>query len=392
MDIYSCMKQEQEYLIQWRREFHQDPELSGREYRTAGKIKAELERLGIESCRIGETGVLGVICGEGEGERKVALRADTDALPVEEKEGRAYGSNNPGVMHACGHDGHTACLLGAAKVLQENRREYGGQVLLLFQPGEETGLGAEDFLRSGVLDGTKRIFGLHMAPELRAGTIGIKEGLNNAAVDQFCADITGKAAHVSVPQMGADALYMACQAVVALQGIVTRRTSPTDPVIIGVGKMTAGSTYNAVASGARLEGTVRTISQESRRSVKKMTDETIKRTAELYGGRAEVTWTEIASPLICHAKACEEARTAANQIFGEKNVIADRPLSLGGDNFAEYLFRLPGAYAYLGSGNPAKPDTTNSLHHEAFDLDEAVLASGAAFLAACALNTLKCPE
>ena len=241
---------EKEYMISLRRDFHRHPELSLQERRTAGVIEQELERFEISHTRIGATGVLGILRGTQSGSGVVALRADIDALPIQETNDVEYRSQTDGIMHACGHDAHTASLLGAAKVLSQNRDSFGGELRFLFQPAEETGKGAPDFINAGALDGAERILGLHSAPDLPLGTIGLTPGLNNAAVDHFRILVHGKAAHVSTPQLGADALYAASQIVVAIQGLVARRSSPVEPVLLGVGKFAAGTTYNAVAEYA----------------------------------------------------------------------------------------------------------------------------------------------
>ena len=192
----------------------------------------------------------------------IALRADIDALPVEDQKTVAYRSQVPGVMHACGHDAHTTALLGGARLLVENRSRFGGEVRLLFQQAEEIGYGARVFLREGLLEGAQRVFGLHTASDLPVGKIGVRSGPNNASVDHFKITVEGRGAHVSTPQLGADALYIASQIVVGFQGIVTRLTSPTDPVILGVGTLHAGEGYNVVARQAVLEGTVRAFSPD----------------------------------------------------------------------------------------------------------------------------------
>nr|MDD6336224.1 amidohydrolase [bacterium] len=378
----------QEYLIAIRREFHQHPEVSLKEFRTAKRIEEELECFGISHTRVGETGVLGTLHGAGKGERVVVLRADMDALPIQETNAAEYCSQTPGVMHACGHDVHTACLLGAAKILANHTAEFGGEIRFVFQPAEEIGQGAKPFVEAGVLAGADRVFGLHTAPDLTIGTVGLKPGLNNAAVDHFRIQVYGKSAHVSTPQLGVDALYIASQIVVALQALVTRLTSPVEPVIIGVGKLNAGTTYNALAESAVLEGTTRTISQESRNRIRMLVSKTAHHIADIYGGTAEVAWTDFAAPLINDQSVCLEVAGVVEKLWGEGKVVMDRKLSLGGDDFAEYLLQVPGAYAYLGTGNPALPNTVVSNHNGNFDVDENALEIGAGLYIGYALAKL----
>ena len=372
---------QKEYLVSLRREFHRHPELALQETRTAETIERELDRFGVSHSRIGKTGVLGVLHGEKAGSGVVALRADIDALPIQENNDVEYRSQTEGVMHACGHDAHTASLLGAARVLAENRSSFGGEIRFLFQPAEETGDGALDFIDAGALDGVERVFGLHSAPDLPLGTIGITPGLNNAAVDLFRILVHDKSAHVSTPQLGADALYAASQIVVAIQGLVTRRTSPVEPVILGVGKLHSGTTYNALAEDAELEGTTRTISRETRMQVRQWIDQTTEQVAALSGAAAKVLWTDVTPALVNDPQASREAAEVAKGLGPDIQVIINRPLSLGGDNFAEYLLRVPGCYAYLGTSNPQRPDTQISLHNGFFDLDEDALVLGASLYA-----------
>ena len=253
--IQEQLEQEKTYLSALRREFHRRPELSLQEFCTAARIEEELDRFGIPHTRVGETGVLGTLRGTGTGAGVVVLRADIDALPIQERSGAEYCSQTPGVMHACGHDVHITCLLGAAKLLAERRAAFGGEIRFVFQPAEEIGQGAKPFVEAGVLDGADRVFGLHVAPDLPIGTVGLKPGLNNAAVDLFSIQVHGKSAHVAQPQLGVDALYIASQTVVALQALVTRLTSPVEPVIIGVGKLQAGACgeYQALMGGLPAE-------------------------------------------------------------------------------------------------------------------------------------------
>lgn len=384
-DLLEQLNQEKDYIVRLRREFHQYPELSQQEFRTAKRIEEELDKFGISHSRVGETGVLGILRGTGKGEGVTVLRADMDALSIQETNKVSYCSQTDGVMHACGHDAHVACLLGAAKLLAGNREAFGGEVRLIFQPAEEIGQGAKPFLEAGVLEGADRVFGLHTAPDISAGTVGLKPWLNNAAVDHFKIVVRGKSAHVSTPQLGIDALYIASHIVVALQALVTRCTSPVEPVIIGVGKLEAGTTYNALAETAVLEGTTRTVSQESRERIQKLVTETVQGIAGIYGGSAEIQWTDFASALINDPQVCQEAAEMVKQHWGDGRVVTDRKLSLGGDNFAEYILQVPGAYAYLGTGNPEKPGTLNAAHNGNFDIDEDALTLGAGLYAGYAL-------
>lgn len=368
-------------LVALRRDFHRHPELALQEFRTAQVIEAHLDRWNIPHHRVGPTGVLGVIRGGGPGRGVVVLRADIDALPIQEVEGRAYRSQTEGIMHACGHDAHTTCLLGAAQVLAEHRDQFGGEVRLMFQAAEEVGNGALPFLESGALDGAQRVFGLHTASDLLTGQVGLKPGLNNASVDHFQIKVRGKSAHVSTPERGADALYIASHIVVALQALVTRRISPVEPVIVGIGRMEAGTTYNALAETALLEGTTRTISLETQFMIRRQVDETAQALARLYGGEAQVEWEDFASPLINDPQVCQEAAALVEESWGAGHVVTDRPLSLSGDDFAEYLLRVPGAYAYLGTGNPDLPGTQCPAHNGGFDIDEDALPLGAALYA-----------
>jgi len=378
----------QEELTALRRDFHMHPETGLREFRTASRIEEELDKLGVEHRRVGETGIWGTIRGNGKGSGAVVLRADIDALPICEKNDVPYRSQNEGAMHACGHDAHTACLLGAAKLLTMNRDRFGGEVRLAFQPAEECGSTPETFFKEGLLNGVRRVFGLHCAPDLPSDTLGLKPGPNNAGVDRFNITIHGVSTHVATPHLGVDALFIAAQTVVSLQALVTRRSDPVEPLIIGVGTLSAGTTYNALAETARLEGTTRTVTQETRRAVRERITKVVLDTAEMYGGTAEIEWIDFASPLINHAGANEEIRALAAAYWPEKRVITDRPASMTGDDFAEYILDVPGTYAYLGTADPQRPGTCHNIHSDEFDIDESALPLGAWLHAASAIRWL----
>ena len=374
-----------ETLVQLRRAFHQHPEPSLQEHRTARRIEEELDKLGIPHRRFGETGVFGVLNGTGTGSGVVLLRADIDALPIQETNDVPYRSQTDGVCHACGHDAHTACLLGGVMLLARHRADFGGEVRLVFQPGEEIGKGATPFLVPQVMEGVERVFGLHTAPDLPAGSIGLKPGPNNAGVDFFRITVQGKSAHVSTPQLGVDALYIASHIAVALQEQVARRFSPIEPLIIGVGKLQAGTTYNALAASAVLEGTTRTMTNGTRQQARDAITATAQEIAILYGGTAEVYFEDYATPLLNNAQVCQEAGAVIDQLFGPGRVRTDRTLSLSGDNFADFIQDVPGAYAYLGTANPNLPGTLHPAHNGNFDIDESALSLGAGAYAGYAL-------
>lgn len=378
----------QEELTALRRDFHMHPELGLQEYRTAARVEEELDRLGVEHRRVGETGVWATIRGTGAGGGAVLLRADIDALPITELNDVPYKSQNDGVMHACGHDAHTACLLGAAKLLTQNRDRFGGEVRLVFQSAEECGNTPEQFIAEGVLRDVKRVFGLHCAPDLPSDTVGLKPGPNNAGVDRFSITVHGLSTHVATPQLGVDALYIAAQIVVALQALATRRIDPVEPVILGVGTLRAGTTYNALAETAVMEGTTRTVTRETRTRVRDEITQLAQNIAAIYGGTAELMWEEAASPLINDANAAAEVCALAREYWPEKRFITDRPISLIGDDFAEFILDTPGAYAYLGTADPDRPGTQHNIHSADFDIDERALPLGAWLHAACAIQWL----
>lgn len=364
------------YLIETRREFHQNPELSLKEFRTASRIEEELIKFGIKHSRVGETGVLGILKGDKPSDKVLLLRADIDALPINEVGAVEYISKNPGVMHACGHDAHTTCLLAAAKILSEKKNEIAGEVRFVFQPAEEIGKGTQPFIEANVLEGVDRVFGLHCAPDLPLGTVGLTPKLNNAAVDHFTISVKGVSSHVSLPHKGVDALYVASEIVVAVQALRTRLNSPLEPMIVGIGKFSAGTTYNALAASAVLEGTTRTISKESRAKIKTEINRCVKNIAEIYGATATVEWEGFTGPVINDPEVCEEVAALVDETFGKGHVVKDREISLGGDNFADFIEEKKGAYAYLGTSSETKPSTKLPLHSDSFDLDEEAMLKG----------------
>lgn len=389
--LYNEVLRDHDYIVNLRRWFHQHPELGKEEFETQAAIERELDKLGIEHRRIAGTGVYAEIVGTAPANnaaRCIVLRADIDALPVTQENAPEYKSLNDGRMHACGHDGHNASLIGAARVLSKNRNRFFGKVIFTWQPGEEIGYGGQIIAKSGAIDEAGRSFGVHVAPNVPVGSVVLMPGPNNASVDWFRIRVHGLGAHVSTPELGVDAAYIASQIVVSAQALITRRTSPMDNVLIGIGKISAGTAYNVVAQEAELEGTIRVMTPELRKTTKERLEALAKQTAELYGGTAELEWADFTSALINDETAAAEAQKTAAALFGAEHVITSRLPSLGGDDFAEYILRVPGVYAYIGSANPAKPDTCVAQHNSHFDIDEDALTVAAALYTCYAADYL----
>ena len=385
--ISAHIREDHPYIVALRRYFHQHPEIAKEEFHTAERIEAELDKIGLAHKRVGETGVYAEIQGKQPG-KTIVLRADIDALPIQETHTCEYTSMIPGRMHACGHDAHTASLIGAARVLNAHRDLFDGTVRLTFQAGEEIGYGARVFVDSGYLDGADRTFGIHVASDVSVGSVVVMPGPNNASVDWFRITVHGAPAHVSTPQLGVDAVYIASQIVTALQALVTRCTSPMDNVLIGVGKITAGDAYNIVAQKAELEGTIRVLTPEIRKQMKERLEALASHSAASFGGTVTVEWKDFTSPLINDPTAAREVQAAAIAAFGQEKVITQRKPSLGGDDFAEYILKVPGVYAYIGSGNAAKKETVAALHDSMFDIDEDCLTAAVTLYVSYTLDYL----
>lgn len=374
MTVKPYVLAEKAYLTDLRRHFHAHPEVSLQEYETCKKIEGELDSMGIPHKRIGETGVYGWIDGKKAGDGvTVALRADIDALAMEDLKEVPYHSQNAGVCHACGHDAHTATLLTAAKILKAKENEFSGQVRLFFQQAEEIGQGARQFIQAGLLDGVTRVFGAHVTSHLDSGKISLTAGPQNASCDYFKIQIHGKGAHVSTPQLGVDALYIASQIVVQLQTIVSRNTDPLETVVVGVGKLQAGTQYNIVAEHAVLEGTTRSFLPEVRKFTNDRVVRIAKETAALYGAEAEVEFLDFAAPLVNDAKAVEEVTAVTAEFLPREDIISDFQKALGADDFADYLAVTRGMYAFVGTRNSKDPHTAVAHHHGLFDVDEEAL-------------------
>ncbi len=377
------------WLVEIRRDLHRHPELGLEEHRTSGRIRALLDELRIEHLDgVAQTGVVGLIRGASPGPT-VALRADMDALPLQDAKDVPYRSEVPGKMHACGHDVHTTILLGAARLLAEHRRELRGTVKLFFQPAEETVGGARMMIEEGALDDPRveAIFGLHVDPSLEVGEVGIRYGQRNASSDDLLITIHGRSAHGAYPATGVDAIVVAAQVVTALQTIVSRNVDARNSAVVTIGTIHGGTQGNIVASKVDLVGTVRTLDPQMRKLVLGRARQVAEGVASGFGAQAEVTIRPSYDPLINHDPMVEVVRANAARLLGESSIhLIERP-SLGVEDFAFYVTQVPGAFYSLGVRNEAE-GKTSPVHHELFDVDERCLAVGAALQVMNALSIL----
>ena len=291
-------------------------------------------------------------------------------------------------MHACGHDAHTAGLLGACRILVNHKDDIYGKIVINFQQAEEIGYGARQFIDRGLVKNVDRTFGMHVASNIETGYISLTPGPNNASVDWFKISVKGKAAHVSTPQAGVDALYIASQIVCSIQGIVSRLSSPMDNVLVGIGRLEAGQAYNIVAPSAQMEGTVRCLTPEVRRKTKEAIERIASNVASSYGGEVSFEWKDFTSPLINDKESCLEASEVAKKILGTDHIITNREPALGGDDMAEYIIAAPGCYGFVGSHKKGDPKTGVAHHNEYFDIDEDCLLVSVAMYAGYAIDYL----
>ncbi|MHC4139365.1 MAG: M20 metallopeptidase family protein, partial [Planctomycetota bacterium] len=351
-------------MVRIRREIHMHPELGYQEENTAAIITEELKRLGIKSTTgIGKTGVVGQINDAGP---VVALRADMDALAIQEKTGLEFASRTDGVMHACGHDGHVAMLLGAASLLKENLKT--GSVLLVFQPAEEGGAGARKIMESGLLDNAKAIFACHLDRHYKAGNLVVQPGPISAFTDRFDITIKGKGGHAAQPHDAVDAIVVASLIVMSLQTIVSREVNPMHPSIVSVGRMEGGSVPNAIAETAMLTGTIRTTETHIREQIMSGIKRIANAAGTLHNADVSVNFTMGYPSVINTVEESEISRTAVKNIIGDKALVDSQFASMGGEDFSYYLEKIPGCLVRLG----AQKDGLEGIpaHSSTFDFDE----------------------
>lgn len=377
-------------LTKIRRDFHEHPETSQNEVETSKKVAAYLKEMGCDEVieNVGGHGVIGVIKGSEDG-GVVALRADMDALQIQEETGAEYQSRNEGIMHACGHDNHMTGLLGAAELLIQRKADIKGTVKLVFQPAEELSPvgGSRGMLESGYLDDIGAIYGLHVWPDLPHGKVGVKAGPLMAATDHFTIKIHGKSAHGAKPDQGVDAVVLGSQFVMAAQTIVSRKVSPLDSAVVTFGIFNAGTRYNIISGECLLDGTVRTLNENTRDMIEESMRKLLDALCLQSGAAAEIVYGRGYPALVNHEADAALVRKTAVSLFGEDGVVDVQEPAMPAEDFSFYLKEKKGAFVWLGTAEEGKEPWP--LHNCHFDVNEDILWRGAALLAQTAMDYLE---
>lgn len=377
MPVLNRIAEFHEEIAGWRRDFHAHPEVLYDVVRTAGIVEQKLREFGCDEvvAGIGRTGVVGIINGRNAGSgRTIGLRADMDALPVTEKTGKDYASTVPGKMHACGHDGHTAMLLGAAKYLAETRN-FAGRIAVIFQPAEEGGAGGKAMLEDGLVArfGIDEFYGMHNWPGMPAGHFGIRAGGIMAATDRFYIDIIGQGGHAARPQTTIDPIVVATNMIVALQSIVSRNVDPLHSAVVSVTMVEAGEADNVISRTAKITGTVRTLDGGVQDQIEERLADFVPQFARSFGAEATVRYARGYPVTVNAAAQTAFAAQVARDVVGPDRVDADVPPSMGGEDFSFMLEARPGAYIFLGNGDSAE------LHTDTYDFNDEVIPVGASY-------------
>jgi len=366
-------------IAEWRRDFHRNPELLFDVHRTAQVVAEKLKSFGCDEVvtGIGQTGVVAVIRGKRQGSgRVVGLRADMDALPIEEQTNLPYRSTVPGKMHACGHDGHTAMLLGAARYLTETR-DFDGTAVLIFQPAEEGGGGGREMVKDGMMErfGVQEVYGLHNMPGLPIGSFAVRPGPMMAAADRFLITVEGRGGHAAKPNETIDPVVASAQIISALQTIASRNCDPLDSVVVSVTAVKAGEAYNVIPQTAELKGTVRTLSKDMRILAEKRLREIVTGVAGAMGCTAVIDY-ELGYPVTFnHAEQTSFVAKVAGSLVGSSNVDLAVPPTMGSEDFSFMLEERPGSYIFMGNGDSA------GLHHPAYDFNDRAIPVGVSYWA-----------
>lgn len=380
-EIKNKVKEISEELVSWRRDFHRHPELGFEELRTSAVIREFLESLGLQVQACAKTGLRAALAGKPGGQT-VALRADMDALPLEEQGDKEYISQNPGVTHACGHDGHMAIIMGAAKILSQMKDRFSGKVVFLFQPSEERiPGGAKLMIEEGALEGVDAIFGLHLWQNLATGIVGVVKGPMMAQPDAFSITIKGKGGHGSMPQQTVDPILVASQLVVNVQSIVSRSIDPLKPVVVSFGTIKGGTIYNIIPEKVTLTGTVRSFDADVQKLTEQRLRKITQKTCETYGATAEFKYDIGYASLVNDAGMVDFIEKITAKTLGKERIKHIEPV-MGGEDFAYYLKKVPGAFLFFGMGD----GTQYPHHHPGFDIDEKALPEAAYLMTALALE------
>ena len=379
MPILNSINQMQKEMQEWRRDLHKIPEIGLKEYKTSSYIKDKLKGWDVEfKGGYADTGLIAWIKGsKGDSKRSIGLRADFDALPMSEKNNFDHKSSNEGMMHACGHDGHTSMLLGAVKYLKENN-DFDGTVYFIFQPGEEGFGGGEIMINEGLLNdfNIDEVYALHNWPELPLGHFGVSTGPMMAAVDEFDIIVKGKGGHAAIPDLGVDPVIIAAQIINAIQTIISRVTSPIDKALISITKVHAGSAYNVIDDEVFLGGTVRTFKEKTRLLIQNKLLDTAKGIAQANGGDVEFIYKPGYPPTINSKDESIFASEVAKNLVGDKNVVTDVEPSMGGEDFSYFLNKKPGSYLYIGQKDE---NHKAHLHTTKYDFNDNLLPIGVNF-------------
>ncbi|MCD3320590.1 amidohydrolase [Clostridium botulinum D/C] len=387
MQILKKISEIENELISIRRDFHMNPELDFDLPRTVGKIEAFLQKEGIEYSKTSKNGICAII--KGNGDKTIGIRADMDALPMEDKKKCEYSSKIKGRMHGCGHDVHTTILLGVGKVLNYIKSELKGNVKLFFEPAEETTGGAIHMINEGILENPSvdAIIGLHVEPNIEAGMIGIKRYVVNAASNPFNIKIMGKGGHGAYPHSTIDPIVISANVITALQNVVSREIPPTDPAVITIGSIHGGTAQNIIPEEVKISGIMRTMTQEHREYVKKRLVEVVKGITESMRGKCEIEIQESYPCLYNDDSVVDILEDSAKTIIGEENIIKLQKPTMGVESFAYFSMERPSAFYYLGTGNEER-QLNYPLHSNYFDVDEKCISLGVAIQCATVIKFL----
>ncbi|WP_156854926.1 M20 family metallopeptidase [Oceanobacillus sp. AG] len=373
--IFKGLEDNFDQMKNWRRHMHMNPELSFEEVHTAKYIEEQLNNFGLEvKTQIGgKNGLIGILQGDKPG-KTIALRADFDALPIDDEKDVPYKSTKPGIMHACGHDGHTSALLGTAAVLSEHRDKLNGNVIFVFQPAEERPPGGAKFMiEEGILDNVDYVFGAHLASEIPLGKVGVGPGFQMAAVDKFEINIQGLGGHGARPHESIDSLVIGTSVIEALQKIVSRNIDPLKSAVVTIGVFQAGNAFNVIPDSARIEGTVRTFDADVRDKVQEKINSIVAGITSAFDATYEIDYLRGYPALYNHEKETAIVREILSESFSEENVTELEP-TMGAEDFSYFLEKKPGTYFRVGSRNENEA-THYPHHHPKFDFDERALVN-----------------